>query len=45
MIKEPRKIYYEEAALDYELGKMLREKYAHLEWIPIENHNNIPFLR
>jgi hypothetical protein len=45
MIKEPHKIYYEEAALNYELGKFLREKYKHLEWIPIENHNNIPFLR
>jgi spore photoproduct lyase len=45
MIKEPHKIYYEEAALNYELGKFLREKYKQLEWIPIENHNNIPFLR
>ncbi|MCX7614232.1 MAG: spore photoproduct lyase [Clostridiales bacterium] len=42
---EPKRVYYEEAALEYELGKILRQKYAHLEWIPIENHNNIPELR
>ena len=45
MTHEPKKVYYEEAALRYELGKMLREKYAQLEWILIENHNNIPELR
>ena len=42
---EPKRVYYEEAALNYELGKMLREKYAQLKWIPIETHNNIPELR
>ncbi len=45
MLREPNKVYYEEAALRYELGKRLREKYAHLLWVPIENHNNIPELR
>jgi len=35
-------VYYEPAALNYPLGKMLREKYAHLPWIEIENHNRIP---
>ncbi len=37
-------VYYEPAALDYELGKMLRVKYADLPWLPIENHNRIPEL-
>lgn len=45
IVTEPKKIYYEEPALNYELGKMLKQKYADHEWIPIENHNNIPFLR
>lgn len=45
MMHEPKRVYYEEAALHYELGKLLREKYAHLDWIVIENHNNIPELR
>lgn len=45
IVTDPKKIYYEEAALNYELGMMLKQKYANLEWIPIENHNNIPFLR
>jgi len=42
---KPRKIYYEEDALKYELGKKLLEKYKSAEWIKIENHNNIPELR
>ena len=37
----PKKIYYEPKALDYELGKKLKEKYSDVEWIPIESHNNI----
>lgn len=45
MLHDPQIIYYEEKALDYPLGKMLREKFSHLEWVPVENHNNIPFLR
>jgi len=44
-IFNPEIVYYEEKALEYELGKLLRQKYANLEWIAIENHNNIPFLR
>lgn len=39
------KIYFEEDALNYELGKSLFEKYKTAEWIKIENHNNIPELR
>ena len=42
---EPQIVYYEENALDYELGKMLYDKLSHLTWVQIENHNNIPFLR
>lgn len=37
-------IYYEPAAMDYKLGQMLREKYASLPWLEIENHNRIPAL-
>ena len=38
-------IYYEPKALDYELGKKLKEKFSAAAWIPIENHNNIEELR
>ncbi len=41
----PDKIYYEPAALDYELGRFLSQKYASLPWIPIESHNRIDELR
>ncbi|MGI6004335.1 MAG: radical SAM protein [Christensenellales bacterium] len=41
----PDKIFYEPAALDYELGRQLREKFGRLPWIPIESHNNIEQLR
>lgn len=37
-------VYYEPNALDYELGQMLRSKYANLPWVEIENHNRIPEL-
>lgn len=37
-------VYYEPAALDYELGKMLRAKYSGLPWNEIESHNRIPEL-
>jgi hypothetical protein len=41
----PNIVYYEKDALNYSLGKTLLEKYNSAEWIPIENHNNIPELR
>ena len=41
----PKKIYYEPAALDYDLGKTLFQKFGDVPWIPIENHNNIEELR
>ena len=41
----PEQIFYEPPALDYELGKNLKEKYSELPWSPIENHNNIEMLR
>lgn len=41
----PEKIYYEPAALEYTLGKILAAKYAHVPWIEIENHNKIDELR
>ena len=37
-------VYYEPNALDYELGQMLRGKYANLPWVQIWNHNRIPEL-
>lgn len=41
----PDKIYYEPAALQYELGKILHEKFSDVPWVEIENHNNIEELR
>jgi len=31
--------------MEYELGKMLKNKYPDVPWIEIENHNNIEQLR
>jgi len=42
---QPDKVFYEPAALDYELGKQLKEKFKNIEWVPIANHNNIEQLR
>lgn len=41
----PNRIYYEPAALEYELGKNLKEKFSEIPWVEIENHNNIEQLR
>lgn len=41
----PDKVFYEPAALDYELGKKMREKFIQVPWIPIESHNRIEELR
>lgn len=41
----PDKIFYEPAALDYELGKYLADKFGNVPWIPVESHNNIEQLR
>lgn len=38
-------VYFEPSALNYSLGKELRQKFADLPWQEIENHNNIPQLR
>lgn len=37
-------VYYEPAALDYALGRTLRDKYADLPWVRIDSHNRIPEL-
>lgn len=37
-------IFYENTSLDYELGQMLKTKYAHLPWTQIKSHNYIPEL-
>lgn len=42
---KPSKVYYEPSVLDYKLGKELKSKFADLEWVPIESHNNIEELR
>ena len=42
---QPDIIYYEPAALNYYLGSKLKEKFSDVQWIPIENHNNIEVLR
>jgi spore photoproduct lyase len=41
----PTKIFYEPAALEYELGKFLKDKFPDVPWVEIENHNNIEQLR
>lgn len=41
----PDKIYYEPAALDYELGKQLKETFSEIPWFPIESHNRIEELQ
>lgn len=41
----PDKIFYEPSALNYELGRQLQKKFNHVQWISIENHNNIEQLR
>lgn len=41
----PERVYYEPNALEYELGKILRQKFADAEWIAIDNHNSIEELR
>jgi spore photoproduct lyase len=37
-------VYYEPQALEYPLGRKLREKYQSLPWIEIASHNRIPEL-
>lgn len=41
----PEKVYYEPGILAYDLGKQLKDKYQDVNWIPIDNHNNIEELR
>ena len=41
----PEQVYYEPAALSYELGQQLKEKYADVPWIPIESHNAVESLQ
>ena len=41
----PDRIYYEPATMEYELGKMLKNKYPDVPWIEIESHNDIEELR
>ncbi|HZJ75192.1 MAG TPA: spore photoproduct lyase [Clostridia bacterium] len=41
----PDKIFYEPAALEFELGRRLKNQYEHIPWISIESHNNIEQLR
>lgn len=41
----PKEVLYEENIKNYELGKMLLEKYKDIPKHVIENHNNIPEMR
>ncbi len=40
-----KKVYYEPHVLEFELGQQLQSQFSNLEWIPIDNHNNIESLR
>ena len=44
---EPRfdAVYYEPDTLSYDLGRMLKQKYAQLPWEEIQSHNSIPAFR
>lgn len=37
----PAKVFFEPAALEYELGRQLQQRYREVPWIEIENHNRI----
>ena len=41
----PDKVFYEPAAMGYELAKSLKEKFPDVPWVEIDNHNNIEQLR
>lgn len=41
----PKHIYFEPAALDYPLGRELKERYTGVPWHPVISHNNIEELR
>ncbi len=42
---KPERVYFEPKALEYPLGQQLQQQFSDVEWIPIENHNNIEELR
>ena len=42
---KPKKIYYEPAIINYQLGKILKAKYQDVPWIKITSHNQILELR
>lgn len=42
---KPKRIYFEPDIFNYELGKMLMEKYKDVPWIKIESHNRIEELQ
>jgi spore photoproduct lyase len=37
----PEAVYYEPAALEFPLGRLLKERYADIKWYPIVSHNSI----
>lgn len=37
-----KRVFYEPEALNYELGKKLKQQFGELAWTPIESHNRIP---
>ncbi len=42
---KPERVYFEPRALEYPLGQQIKQQFPDVEWIPIENHNNIEELR
>ena len=42
---KPKAIYFEKNIENYELGKLLLEKYKDVPKVEIENHNNIEEMR
>ncbi len=42
---KPKRIYYEENIINYELGRILMDKYKDVPWIKIESHNRIEELQ
>ncbi len=42
---KPSRVYYEPDSLRYPLGMQLKRQFSDVEWVPIDNHNNIEELR
>jgi spore photoproduct lyase len=45
LVRYPQAVFFEPNALDFPLGRLLKDKYGDREWIPIESHNAIEEMR